>query len=1030
MRVPRTRLVAGSCTLAVAASAVLVSAQPAASTTTATTTTAALISPAVPMCGVANVSSVRAPANPAPTNAVHAGPGGFSASYFTIANGELHVLDQETRVIRRFTLDGAPLSTVNVPFRLSAPSFAVDDAGDMYLAQYPDTMVKLSATGKTLWTRGVAAPEILAVFGIGTGTSFRAGVVGRGEKGSTLLDAAGSAAGRSDVTGTTFSPRPAGGVVATDGRYVRHYNRGGRLLSVFGDVGVANEPSPTGGPFHFYQQGGAVALPDGSTYIADATRGLLAASAGGFYRGRIPDETLGHVTERSSLAVAGGRLYFASGGRFNSNQRISWISLTDVAALVRSPKPPDFVLGYGAGLATGVRGNWFPHGRVPSLTARFDPWWVRHAPRLRLSYTVRNRDQVASGTAARATVVALPTTAAGLERISLALPRARPGAYEVDARLLDAKGVVRGATCVTYTVGSPSHRLDFTSLPAGADYGGPAPARGVALAQVLGGGNFRGRVEWSRLLPDPAGPMQFDAYDAAFRAAAKEAAARNVTFHVQVGEGGPVEKALVANGTWGARVQELVAHFRGTVRVWEAWNEPNITFGPPDAYVNQVLKPFTEAVKSVDPSAKVIGGSVVGVDVGYYEGIGRAGGFALMDVIAVHPYTGHNRSWEEHGTPAALKRLRAALNAHGGQGKQLWNTEFSWWSDGAGNFVAQADKLARAMLWMRALGVKRWNYFITEGGYGDYGLSYSLIQSAAEPDDYVKPAALASMTASAHTTGRRFAGMVSTGIPHAYAASFGRRSGGRDTVLAAWTADLRIGAKLTASSSEPTVTVTATDVLGAARTLKLRPGRPVPLTLSGSPVYLTAPAGVRLQLRPAHAVGGNVASAAAGARAYASSAGPRNPAAAAIDGVVDAAHNGDLPGLPAWASAPGDAAPSLTVEPAKPTRLDRVLVSSHSLGSIVPGIRRYDVAVRHRQGTWVTVARVRDRTVQRQRLVRFSARSATAVRVKVAAVSYGGLAAGLKPWFWPTDSTRLRDPDFPWYGPAVIYELQAYGPSR
>ncbi len=247
----------------------------------------------------------------------------------------------------------------------------------------------------------------------------------------------------------------------------------------------------------------------------------------------------------------------------------------------------------------------------------------------------------------------------------------------------------------------------------------------------------------------------------------------------------------MANGTWGARVNQLVAHFKATVGAWEAWNEPNNNFGAASKYVSSVLAPFAGAVHQADPKALVVGASTLGVDLNYLEAIGASGGFAAMDVVAIHPYTGHNRSWEEQGTPRAIQSLHTLLAKYGADRKPIWDTEGAWWSDGPANFYSQADKAARAVLWMRALGVSRWNYFTIEGGYGDYGLSYSLIQSDAAVDNYVKPAAIALMTAAGNTEGRPVIGMVPTGAPHGYAVELGLRSGGSDHTLALWSDDLQ-----------------------------------------------------------------------------------------------------------------------------------------------------------------------------------------------------------------------------------------------
>ncbi|MDQ3681360.1 MAG: hypothetical protein M3378_12630, partial [Actinomycetota bacterium] len=92
-------------------------------------------------------------------------------------------------------------------------------------------------------------------------------------------------------------------------------------------------------------------------------------------------------------------------------------------------------------------------------------------------------------------------------------------------------------------------------------------------------------------------------------------------------------------------------------------------------------------------------------------------------------------------------------------------------------------------------------------------------------------------------------------------------------------------------------------------------------------------------------------------------------------------------------------------------------VSTHSVASIVPGLRNYDVAVQDQGGNWATVGQVRDQFFAHRQMVAFAPRVATAVRVSVSTVNYGGLAGGLKPWFWTFDA------------PAVVYELAAYEPG-
>lgn len=62
-------------------------------------------------------------------------------------------------------------------------------------------------------------------------------------------------------------------------------------------------------------------------------------------------------------------------------------------------------------------------------------------------------------------------------------------------------------------------------------------------------------------------------------AATAQIGTSDVKMVVQIGEGGGIPADLVASGKWQARVQELVNHYKPWVHAWEAWNEPNNTYG-------------------------------------------------------------------------------------------------------------------------------------------------------------------------------------------------------------------------------------------------------------------------------------------------------------------------------------------------------------------------------------------------------------------------------------------------------------------
>jgi hypothetical protein len=645
----------------------------------------------------------------------------------------------------------------------------------------------------------------------------------------------------------------------------------------------------------------------------------------------------------------------------------------------------------------------------------FDAWWAQ-LRQLRLRYTVEDQGHAESGGGVTRSVA---LTGASIHRgVPLELLPAVPGPYQIDVRLFQGDHAI-AAQCVDYSVGAPGDELDLLTLPGSWNAGGVSGDRGAALASVFGMGGVRISLDWSQMLPDgTSGPTDFSAYDAEIAAASQEAAAMHVQLSVQVGSGGP-ELAFVNNGTWGARVEQVVEHWKSEVHYWEAWNEPNATYGSPQSYVQNVLAPFYAAVKAADPTAQVIGGTVVGMDLGYWQGIAAAGGFADMDIAAIHPYAGHNRSWEEEEMPAAFQSLRALMAANGAGAMPVWITEVGWWSDGPNDFFGQADRITRAELWMHALDITVMEYLMYQGTTGD-GLSYSLIEGGS----LVKPAALAAMVETSQTAGRAFTGWLGTNMPMTYAETFGPQAPEGGTVVALWTDDVALGATLRLASGSGE-SATLLDEYGAARRVSL--ASPLHLTLNSSVQYIDLPAGDVISVQPPEPFGPDVALASLGAKASASSSTRWNPAANAIDGDDGAANVGDLAGSPAWGSAYGDADPELTVTFAHAERIDRVLLATSSVGSTMPGIRSWLVEVREASGPWRVVASHSNLFYDRAALSKFPPVSTTAIRIKVERVNFGGYAGGAKPSFWPksTASAASQPNDYA-YGPAVIREVEAY----
>ena len=77
---------------------------------------------------------------------------------------------------------------------------------------------------------------------------------------------------------------------------------------------------------------------------------------------------------------------------------------------------------------------------------------------------------------------------------------------------------------------------------------------------------------------------------------------------------------------------------------WEIWNEPNDahfwTTGPDPARYATLLKAAYTAIKTNDPDATVLGGSIVFNDTPFLEGMYANGAGSSFDGLAIHPYCG------------------------------------------------------------------------------------------------------------------------------------------------------------------------------------------------------------------------------------------------------------------------------------------------------------------------------------------------------------------------------------------------------
>ena len=177
-----------------------------------------------------------------------------------------------------------------------------------------------------------------------------------------------------------------------------------------------------------------------------------------------------------------------------------------------------------------------------------------------------------------------------------------------------------------------------------------------------------------------------------------------------------------------AYLRRLLGHFRGRVRYYESWLEPNhASFWPPapspGTYARLLLAQY-QIFRSTDRHRnKLIFAGVGGPDLPYLEAVLRAlDGGRAFDRVGYHAY--HypptapevaNSSLSTSGTsqsldwPGELLAYEQAFTAHGYGRPKMWLTEFGWPGNAANsgdpyhpNEQSQADALARAYRLLRS----------------------------------------------------------------------------------------------------------------------------------------------------------------------------------------------------------------------------------------------------------------------------------------------------------------------------------------
>lgn len=225
-----------------------------------------------------------------------------------------------------------------------------------------------------------------------------------------------------------------------------------------------------------------------------------------------------------------------------------------------------------------------------------------------------------------------------------------------------------------------------------------------------------------------------------------------------VNASGPVSNAPPPVDLWTEYVRQTVGRYKDRVHAWEVWNEPNegvFWAGTKEQYA-QLLAVTYDTIKSVDPSATVVGPAITGVDEAWLDAVD----WNKFDVLGLHLYVpatslnDQEYSFWNQGLP----NFKDVVARHGG--KPIWITEFGysatsgqqgWYVGNEGNqarYLVQwlAETLAYPGLSIDKVFMYDFNDDTTGGGFGltrnDWTTrkpAFAAFRTAADRLDYAQP---------------------------------------------------------------------------------------------------------------------------------------------------------------------------------------------------------------------------------------------------------------------------------------------------
>jgi hypothetical protein len=167
---------------------------------------------------------------------------------------------------------------------------------------------------------------------------------------------------------------------------------------------------------------------------------------------------------------------------------------------------------------------------------------------------------------------------------------------------------------------------------------------------------------------------------------------------------------------WRDYVRTVATRYKGKIRYYEIWNEPNLKnffSGTPEQMVALAREAY-KILKEVDPSIQVVSPSVL-TDFGGWGWLDEylsKGGSAYTDIVGAHFYI-HDKGSPEDSLQL-VREVQRVMEKHNLSQKPLWNTETGFGNKQENSYLSDEQSMAyvaRSYILNWAVGIERFYWY-------------------------------------------------------------------------------------------------------------------------------------------------------------------------------------------------------------------------------------------------------------------------------------------------------------------------------